>query len=192
MTVDIIRSKGRKKAGPRPVYEFGLEFYRGEVAEVHTFRAYAVLDAGSLSYTLSAGRKPERAIEGLVRTIRKMLADDDGTPVAYRPTRYVEPRPDVEPEFGDQDDDEEPFGSEAVPDIEDDEEEDDDAPLLGPDGEPHDSLYIQEALKIENGSSRRRFAYLMDDDEDLTLEVDQLETVYRKLVGRAANRPTGR
>ncbi len=166
MTVDIIRSKSRQKRGPRKVYEFGLEFYRADEPEVHEFKAYPVLDAGSLNFTLSATRKPERAVEGIVRSIRKMLADDD------------EARERVH--------------AEDTNELDLDELEDDDTLYTGPDGEPILGDAVREALKMENGSSRRRFDFLMDEDEDLTLEADQLQTAYQKLVSRAADRPTRR
>jgi len=187
--VEIIRSKTQKIIGPRKTYEFGLEFYRDSVPEVHEFKAYPALDAGSLNYTLSATHKPERAIEGMVRTIRKMLADDDGTPMGYRPTPYRAPAPDVEPEHGEQHEEEpEPVA------VEESElgEFDDDTLFVGPDGEPHDGEFIRKAMEFEAGSSRRRFAYLMDVDEELTLHADQLQTAYQRLVGKAADRPTRR
>jgi hypothetical protein len=182
--VDIIRSETQKIVGPRKTYEFGLEFYRDNVPEVHEFKAHPALDAGSLNYTLSASHKPERAIEGMVRTIRKMLADDDGTPLGFKAKLYVPPAPDVEKE--------EPTTEVAA--VEDDELDgfEDDTLFVGPDGEPHDGEFIRDALAFEAGSSRRRFAYLMDVDEELTLHADQLKKVYQKLVGKAADRPTRR
>lgn len=186
---EIIRSKTRP-IGPRKTYEFGLEFYRGDTPEDHFFKAYPSVDVGSLAYTLSATEHPERAIEGMVRAIRKMLADDDGTPLDYQPKRYEPPAPDAEPEFG-----RHPVAT-VLP--EDDIEEyespelDDDQLFVGPDGEPHDSEYIRKALEFANGSSLRRFVHLMDRDDKLTLQLDQLQKVYQKLVGRAAGRPTRR
>lgn len=203
MTIDVIRSKNRKKPGPRPEYRFALEFYRDDVPEQHEFTSHPVMDAGSLGYTLSADRKPERAIAGMTRTIRKMLADDDGTPLGYRPRPYDPSEPDAEPDgdmpvtpysepssdVGELDDEEDP-DAEAFEEFEFDPQ--DERLFVGPDGEPHPAADIEEALKFENGSSRRRFTYLMDEDDDLTLEVDQLETIYRRLMGKAANRPTRR
>lgn len=190
--VDIIRSETQKIIGPRKTYEFGLEFYRDGVPEVHEFKAHPALDAGSLNYTLSSAHKPERAIEGMVRTIRKMLADDDGTPLNFKAKPYVPPAPDVEPEHGEHAEEEEP--SVEVAAVEDDELDsfEDDALFVGPDSEPHDSEFIRKALSFEAGSSRRRFAYLMDVDEELTLHADQLKKVYQRLVGKAADRPTRR
>ena len=202
--VEIIRSKTANKPGPRNVYEFGLEFYRDRDAEVHEFKAYPALDAGSLNYTLSANRKPERAIEGMVRTIRKMLADDDGTPLGYKPTVYRPPVDvqavanavahavaEVDNEDGPAPDHEE---HEPVSDFEEVEvdELDPDTLFVGPDEQPHDREFIAKAMAFEAGSSRRRFAHLMDVDEELTLHADQLQKVYGLLVGKAADRPTRR
>jgi hypothetical protein len=190
--VDVIRSKTQKIIGPRKTYEFGLEFYRDGVPEVHEFKAYPALDAGSLNYTLSGAHQRERAIEGMVRSIRKMLADDDGTPLGFKAELYTPPQSDVESEFDDHE--EHPFGEpEPTTAVEEELSEfDDDTLFIGPDGEPHDGEFIRKALEFEAGSSRRRFAHLMDVDEELTLHVDQLQTTYQRLVGKAADRPTRR
>lgn len=192
-TPEIIRSKTRKAGPLRRTHEFGLEFYRDDTPVPHFFKAYPQMDAGSLNYTLSASHRPERAVEGMVRSIKKMLADDDGTPLAYRPKPYVPPEPDAEPDATDAPDAEvpDPQEDDAQRAVEDD-ELDGDTLYVGPDGEPHPAEEISKALAFEAGSSRRRFAYLMDEDEDLTLEVDQLQKVYQMLVGKAANRPTRR
>lgn len=208
MAVEVIRSKKRYTGKPPKVWEFGLEFYRGTEPVVHEFKAYPAMDAGGLSYTLSATHKPERAIEGMVRSIRKMLADDDGTPVDYRPTRYVEPdaEQDADAEGPEPDADvalevsqeefREEAGFEPSPPLQRTEEEADlegsDLLFAGPAGEPLDSEAVTKLLEFERGSSRRRFAYLMDEDETLTLDVEQLQTVYKKLLAQVADRPTRR
>lgn len=225
MAVEVIRSKKRYTGKPPKVWEFGLEFYRGSEPVVHEFKAYPAMDAGGLSYTLSATHKPERAIEGMVRSIRKMLADDDGTPVDYRPRRYVEPEhedaehdadaegpePDSDMPEGWQDaaragweenpvaqaaEARERAGFEPTPPLQRAEEDADldgsDLLFAGPAGEPLDSEAVTKLLEFERGSSRRRFAYLMDEDETLTLDVEQLQTVYKKLLAQVADRPTRR
>lgn len=219
--VEVIRSKKRYTGKPPKVWEFGLEFYRGQDPVVHEFRAYPSMDAGTLSYTLGATHKPERAIEGIVRSIRKMLADDDGTPADYRPRRYEPPatepaddeddstyreRHGAEPTNGLSAVDDMPEGwqdaaragwqdspaAEAAGLTEPDDEEDADSLFFGPDNEPATSEQVTEALKFERGSSQRRFAYLMDEDESLTLDIEQLQTVYKKLLAQVADRPTRR
>lgn len=232
MAVEVIRSKKRYTGKPRKVWEFGLEFYRDNDPVVHEFRAYPAMDAGGLSYTLSASHKPERAIEGMVRSIRKALADDDGTPVDYRPTRYVALEPHEAPGDGPAEDadDNMPEGrqdaaregwennpvaqaaqapqqagfeaahplqqvADAVAATEEDEGadlQDPDMLFTGPHGEPLDGEAVSKLLEFEQGSSRRRFAYLMDQDESLTLDVEQLQTVYKKLLAQVADRPTRR
>lgn len=213
MAVEVIRSKKRYTGKPRKVWEFGLEFYRGNDPVVHEFKAYPAMDAGGLSYTLSASHKPERAIEGMVRSIRKALADDDGTPADYRPTRYVAPDPEDQAADGPAEDadlsleeSQEEFRREAgfeptppLQRVEEGEEDQEDADLqdpdmlfAGPNGEPLDGEAVSKLLEFEQGSSRRRFAYLMDEDESLTLDVEQLQTVYKKLLAQVADRPTRR
>jgi len=230
MAVEVIRSKTRKKGPLRKRWEFALEFYRGDAEEQHQFLAYPAMDAGGLNHTLSAARHPERAIEGMVRSIRKMLADDDGTPLGWRPTRYVEPQPDATddapvtaadsaqqfraenrlpwvdgPEPTDLDAEDgaerayqerhgaEPTGDAPEPDdVEDADLEDPDLLFLDPDGKPITGEQAAQAMRFENGSSRRRFAFLMDEDEELTLELDQLQAVFKKLLAQVSDRPTRR
>lgn len=194
--VEVIRSKKRYSGKPPKVWEFGLEFYRGADPVVHEFKAYPAMDAGGLSYTLSATHKPERAIEGIVRSIRKMLADDDGTPADYRPSRYEPPLADDEDADldGDESSYQERHAAEPTDDVEPDEFDPEDTDILftGPDNEPITGEKVTEALRFENGSSRRRFAFLMDEDESLTLDIEQLQTVYKKLLAQVADRPTRR
>lgn len=203
-TPEIIRSKTRKAGPLRKVHEFGLEFYRGDEPVTQFFKAYPSMDAGSLNYTLSSSHRPERAVEGMVRSIKKMLADDDGTPAGYKPRQYEPPAQEVddaEPEeFGEVQqnpdlDEVQPLRQviDAMAAVEVEEDElDADMLYVGPDGKPHTAEEINKALEFEAGSSRRRFTHLMDVDESLTLEVDQLQKLYQTLVGKAANRPTRR
>jgi hypothetical protein len=191
MAVEVIRSKKRYGGKPQKVWEFGLEFYRGTEPVVHQFKAYPAMDAGGLSYTLSATHKPERAIEGMVRSIRKMLADDDGTPADYRPRPYVTPAPapgSPDDEFDDTESPQPEHGEDTVADDEDDS----DLLFAGPDGEPLDAVAVSKLLEFDSGSSRRRFSWLMDEDESLTLDIEQLQTVYKKLIAQVADRPTRR
>jgi hypothetical protein len=217
--VEVIRSKKRYNGKPQKVWEFGLEFYRGNDPVVHEFKAYPAMDAGGLSYTLSATHKPERAIEGIVRSIRKMLADDDGTPVDYRPSRYqaaesededesaYQERHGAEPtnglsEVGDMPEgwqeaaragwQDNPVAEAAGLTEPEDDAEDDDSLFMGPGNEPITGEQVAEVMRFERGSSRRRFAYLMDEDESLTLDLEQLQTVYKKLLAQVADRPTRR
>lgn len=203
--VEVIRSKKRYTGKPPKVWEFGLEFYKGTDPVVHEFKAYPAMDAGGLSYTLSATHKPERAIEGIVRSIRKMLADDDGTPADWRPRRYEPPLADDEDDASAAPSVEEFEGFEPAPplrrvvdavaateDADEFDPEDTDLLFTGPDNEPITGEKVTEALRFENGSSRRRFAFLMDEDESLTLDIEQLQTVYKKLLAQVADRPTRR
>lgn len=178
---DIIRRKGNR-AQVEP-YEFGLEFYRDDEPEIHMFKAYPVLDAGSLNLTMGAGSQPEKVIEGMVRSVRKMLADDDGTPANWTLARY-------EAALEEHDDGSDEYAAEvdSAPVL------DEDAPPLcrGINGEPIEWEQAQKLMLPEAGSSRRRFVHLMDVDDDLVLEAEQLRTVYQKLIGRAGKRPTRR
>lgn len=222
--VEVIRSKKRYSGKPQKVWEFGLEFYRGNTPVVHEFKAYPAMDAGTLAYTLSATHKPERAIEGIVKSIRKMLADDDGTPADYQPRRYQPPAPEdedetsyqerhgTEPANGLSDVGDMPEGWQdaaragwqdnpvaqgagpVTPELQnqDDDPEEDDTLFVGPDNEPITAEQVPEVMRFESGSSRRRFAYLVDEDDSLTLDLEQLQTIYKKLLAQVAERPTRR
>ncbi len=51
---------------------------------------------------------------------------------------------------------------------------------------------LPEVTAWEAGSSRARWLYLMDDDDDLQVDVDQIVGVYEQLVEAASDRPTQR
>lgn len=62
--------------------------------------------------------------------------------------------------------------------------------FVGPDGETYEEDLQDEFLKYEAGSSRRRFAYLMEKDDSVDIEATTLTEMFKWLVEQAADRPT--
>lgn len=59
-------------------------------------------------------------------------------------------------------------------------------------GDVHDAADLPALLEADAGSSKRRWAHLMDDDDDLEISVEEIVKVYELLVGAATDRPTRR
>jgi hypothetical protein len=68
-----------------------------------------------------------------------------------------------------------------------------DGKVVAPDGTEVDIADAQKYTAFEAGSSRRRWAHLMDSDEDVEVELEQIMEVFEHLTSEAANgRPTSR
>ncbi len=65
-----------------------------------------------------------------------------------------------------------------------------DGQLIGPDGELHDKAEATKLSEFDAGSSRRRWRFLMDDDDDVQVELDEITAAYELLVEAASDRPT--
>lgn len=64
--------------------------------------------------------------------------------------------------------------------------------FVAPDGETRPMSELPELLEFESGSSRRRWAALMDDDDELQIDLDEITGFYEALVEATAGRPTQR
>lgn len=62
--------------------------------------------------------------------------------------------------------------------------------FVDPDGVERDVADLSALLAPEAGSSRRRWAHLMDDDDEVEIEIDDIVKAYEVLVGAATERPT--
>lgn len=67
-----------------------------------------------------------------------------------------------------------------------------DGQFTDPDGVQRDVKELAWYLDPANGSSRRRWAHLMDDDDDAEPDLNSLVQAYEDLVGAATERPTQR
>jgi hypothetical protein len=102
----------------------------------------------------------------VMRMIRKMMIDSDGVSVRWN--------------FGD-----------SI--LEAKKKGEDPSAFRGPDGKIYDltdTEAIEKFQKIENGSSRRRWHHLMEEDDDLSIEVDDLMEILDWSIAEASNRPT--
>ena len=162
-----------KSFGPRPRTTpvarepFEVTFMRDDEPEVHTFQARAVTDTAGIAHTLKVAEKhPERALPGMLRMISKMLDNKDGTPATWVAT--------------------------PLPREHQEDDAEDDRPIVfrGPDGELYPMSEAEKFLEFVAGSSRRRWLYLMEEDDEVTVDGDTLTKLFEWLVGLAAGRPT--
>lgn len=64
--------------------------------------------------------------------------------------------------------------------------------FIDPDGETRELADLPKLLELEAGSSRRRWLYLMDDDDELEVDLQEIADAYELLIGKATDRPTRR
>lgn len=68
-----------------------------------------------------------------------------------------------------------------------------DGEFTAPDGSKHPSAELAQFTTFEAGSSRRRWAYLLDKDDDVEVEIEQIVAVFEYLTSAASEaRPTKR
>lgn len=65
-----------------------------------------------------------------------------------------------------------------------------DGHFIDPNGVERPVVDLEAVLAPEAGSSRRRWAHLMDDDDEVEIELDEIVKAYEVLVGAATERPT--
>lgn len=133
--------------------------------EVHAFTAVRQVD--KLLGARFTGYTPEQAhkqVDLLVRLIHKTLDDKDGTPASWAAVEL--PRPH------------------DIPD------EDFRPKFRGPDGELYEMEHVGKFAAFEAGSSRRRFIALCN-DQDRTVQAEDLAEITRDLIAVSAGRPTG-
>lgn len=175
---------GRRDDRSQPVAtrRFGLEVEyreRGKVVrEDLLLTAYTTLDAGGILRLMQAQSDMEQA-NATAFVLSTSLLDDDGVP-----TSWV--RPGIDEWLpADDDDDSEPLRGDPT-------EEEPEGPLLYErwDGEavPYDELRFSE---FTEGSSRRRFSYVMTSAE-YRVELQALLDTSQWLIEQAAGRPTKR
>jgi hypothetical protein len=203
----IIRPKRTTPGHDIQLRKFGIVGTRHGVEEEHHFTAnVAAVDTAAVGYTVSSQKHPDRAITGMLRVIRKMLVDNDGVSITWKPERYSPDAPDPADDINDADDADADAAGVELPWMEEEapayvpveavatEPGDDDAEAMfvGPDGEPYPYERIEEFTAFSAGSSIRRWAYLMEEDDDLTIQGDVMKGVFEHLVSGGAKRPTRR
>lgn len=162
---------------PKP-HEFGMIFIRDGVEETHEFTAWPGMgwqDVRGLVPLLGGKRDDEvltqAAVRVIDRLIRRSLDNRDGTPEKWEPVPI--PAPGAPP--GD---------------------DDDDPPkthFTAPNGDHVPLELVEGYLAFDAGSSRRRWVKLLDEDDDITVDPNQIIDLMADLLQAASdNRPTTR
>jgi hypothetical protein len=158
---------------------FSLAVYRGEVEELWNLTVRAQMDTSSVFALSAEDASPGKRLTGLRNFLMRAFVDDDGVPLQEQP-RQVVPAEKDDPEA-------EVKAGELVVVGDDD---DNNLPVQWKIG---DSVFPSESLAHsyadENGSSLRRFIYVMD-SMYLAVEQSALEELVDVVVSAAAARPT--
>lgn len=114
---------------------------------------------------LAVKNDPESSIGKLIRLLAKLMDNNDGTVRAGW-------QPDVLPQ-----------------------KDDDDRPpsFRGPDGNIYalsDTEVLEEFADQTTWTSRRRWAYLLEEDDDAIVELEDIQEIAEWIIGLAADRPT--
>jgi hypothetical protein len=166
------RKRGEK---PKP-HEFGMIFIRDGVEETHEFVAWPGMgwqDVRGL-IPLLGGKKDDdvltqAAVRVIDRLIRRSLDNRDGTPEKWEPVP-------IPPPGSDPDD----------PDVVK-------SHFTAPNGDHVPMDLVEGYLAFDAGSSRRRWVKLLDEDDDITVDPDQIIQLMADLLEAASNnRPTTR
>jgi hypothetical protein len=179
-----MKSFGPKGKPARPAVreQFEFTFLRDDEPETHTFNARVITDVAALSVTLTnANRHPDLALSGMFRMIAKMLDNKDGTPNRWEPR----PLPKMTTE------DRAAAGVYSqTEDDEYDDQRDDVTRFRGPDGTIYPLDRAADFTAFEAGSSRRRWLYLMEEDDEVIVDAKDVAALFEWLTGLAAGRPT--
>lgn len=155
---------------------FGVEVETADERFDVQFEAYFDVDAGAALGIMNARTEMQQA-NAVAQLMHVSLRDDDGVPFAWIPP--------AEPELADPDDPESDWERTEAPEGEEGE------PLyMRWDGE----LVPSEELEfdvLEDGSSRARFAFVMD-SPDHRVQLGALNDIAEWIIGDAAKRPTRR
>lgn len=128
-----------------------FRYLRDEVVETQQFNMLdKAVDVGATNRLLNRANSggDAEAFAGMITLLAKYMDDKDGTGSRWQPVE-LEPKKTDGP----------------------------DAPkrFRGPDGKIHAWDKADEFLKIQNGSSRRRWLHLMNEDDDTTVDLDTIQ-----------------
>jgi hypothetical protein len=202
-----MKTFGKRVATPVARDEFELWLERNGVREALRFKVAPRLSATDMLMAMSGG-EGEQAVKAMIGLIKKSLVNDDGVPAQWKPVE-LPPRAvgDGSGVVVPQTTDTVPAGIVAY-------REDDGSmvpwpapaseptqaglPMMepayrGPDGQIYllsDEGTLKGFLAVEAGSSRRRWNYLMEQDETAVIDAEDLADIGKWIIGLAANRPT--
>jgi len=197
-----MKTFGTKNTRPIERIPFALWVEVDDESVEKRFLARKVQDFGAMVMTaIHAGRDSGAAMGGMLSMIRRLLDNKDGVPADWSPVEVEPPKPtgtlvleEAEPGWpGAQ-----AFTGELVDETERKYVPSFRAPAHLPEGHPLAQWAGQlipmeraeEFTAEEVGSSRRRWDYLMSEDNDATIKEKDLIELFEYLSSLAANRPT--
>lgn len=202
-----MKTFGKRRQAAQIVQEdFTLIVERNGKFEDHVFTARPKVSAGDMMNTALAEKDQALGVTAYRNIIRKSLVDDDGVAARWRPDPF-EPTAQaarvVVNSWSEGDaagtlvwpaESPEEAAERRVAELAGEEPEDVEY-FLGPDDVAYRMDDIEALKKFQDkaaGSSRRRWDYLMDADEDAIVQMDDLQDIVRWMVATASGRPTGR
>lgn len=147
-------------AKPTP---FEIQLWRDGQAEVHEFTACPVTDIGAVMMFSSSGDDGEMKARALMRMMSRMLLNTDGVPAQWSPEPLAKPKNaglNWQPKF------------------------------RGPDGKLYPLSEQGQFTDPKVGSSRRRWDYLMFEDDGVAVDAGLLSEIVQDMIATAADRPT--
>lgn len=142
---------------------FEISLWRDGVEEVHEFSVRPVTDIGAVMMFTSSGDDGERKAQALMRMMSRMLVNTDGVPAQWSPTALPPPK-NAGPRYQ--------------------------AKFRGPDGKLYPMSETAQFTDPAKGSSRRRWDYLMFEDDGVAVDASLLGQIVQDMIEVAANRPT--
>ena len=139
---------------------FELVVWRDNEEEVHQFTARPIADAGAMLEFSRSGDDGARKADAVFRMMSRMLVNDDGVKAQWSPT----PLPLK--------------GSAKI------------VKFRAPDGSLQPMEKAAEWTDPAKGSSRRRWDYLMFEDNDVTVDIGVISEIITDMASEAAEVPT--
>lgn len=160
----------KRDVADAPVVTFSIDFVRNGVKEPHEFRAVPRTSYGDMiGIVRNQDDDPGASLRFLDRMIRRLLVDTDGTPEQWKPEITT-------PDTGGG------KGAKTEPPGE---------YFIDPSGQRRPAEELPKYRAFEAGSSRRRWAHLLQVDDDVEVEIDQVTDLFEWLATEAAgSRPT--
>jgi len=196
-----VKTFGSARRGPVERVPIALWVEQDDEPIQHHFLARRVDNFAAMIMTaIHAGKNESTAMGGMMATIARTLDNRDGVPINWEPTLVEPPKPSgnlaleqAEPDWpGAQAFTGElaPAPAEHVPSFRAPTKLPEDHPLAQWAGQLIPMDRADEFTKIEYGSSRRRWAALMSDESDATIQQKDLMDLFEYLTSLAAGRPT--
>lgn len=184
----MVKTFSKKKA-PVERVPFDFEVVRGGETEKIRFHATKSVDMAAVA-RITGGNT--NAVGGMLRVIMKAIDDTDGTPLTWQPIPVQIAR------YGGGWMPESELPDLRVPSVNADGlvtgTADDDVDIVpgfrGPTGAYHPMSEAPLFLEESSGSSRRRWVHMINDDDDVTIDSEDITALFEWVVSLAAGRPT--